>query len=247
MKLGLGIGLGIGSAAASGGAPAFDPATLSLTGWWRASYGVAPWSGTASAGASGSRSLSTFSNDPSVGAAVNGLTPADYNGSTNFLINGSNLSAFIGVTPSAWTAVALINMDALAADGLGYTEATIIADAGGFWSFNVSASGVRCYAFDGGVKTSAYTALSTGAWTMAQVKFASGNLYSGKNAGTWSVGAASGNVSSVSNTMISGRDYGATKFLDGKVLEIMVADSVISDADLASIKSYFNTRYGLSL
>ena len=58
-----------------------DPATLALTGWWRGSYdGSGTWSGTASAGSSGTRSLVELTNKPSSGTAVNGFNPATFDG-----------------------------------------------------------------------------------------------------------------------------------------------------------------------
>ncbi len=65
----------------------WTPANLSLTGFWDASYGGAPWAGTASLGSSGTKSLITTDTNiprthtaPAVGSAVNGFTPASFDG-----------------------------------------------------------------------------------------------------------------------------------------------------------------------
>jgi hypothetical protein len=84
---------------ASGGA-VFDPATLSLTGWWRAAYAGSPWAPTASAGTSGTanRDLGVDSGaaTPSVGTALNGLDTADFDGSTQSMADGdSTLDTYV--------------------------------------------------------------------------------------------------------------------------------------------------------
>ncbi len=65
----------------------FTPADLNLTGFWDASYAGAPWAGTASLGSSGSKSLITTDTNiprthtaPTAGTAVNGYTPASFDG-----------------------------------------------------------------------------------------------------------------------------------------------------------------------
>lgn len=92
--------------------PAFNPAALSLTGWWRPNYSGSPWTRVASAGTSGdsNKDLITVGTAPSNGAALNGYTPPDFNGSTQAL---STSGAFAeSVLPiSGWEAVILFHAD----------------------------------------------------------------------------------------------------------------------------------------
>src|SRR6267142_3229718 len=71
-------------------APAFTPADLSLSAWFRASYtSPPPWVGRASAGTSAAKNLTTAASsvtDPSAGTAVNGLTPAHFDGTDVLLL-----------------------------------------------------------------------------------------------------------------------------------------------------------------
>src|SRR5262245_12826966 len=66
----------------------FDPTTLDFDLYVRASFSGAPWAGTASAGSSGGRDFTSAGADPSVGASQNGFSPAEGNGTTQYLETG---------------------------------------------------------------------------------------------------------------------------------------------------------------
>lgn len=219
----------------------FDPATLTLTGWWRASYGGSPWTPTASAGGSGAAgNLAQVTTPPGVGAAVNGLTPADFDGTNDFLANAG--TAFVGA--AAGTCIAVVWIDTYGADGAGYDEEQIFCDNGGFFGLSVGSAGVHgwIYPDNAGYASKAAT---TGAWHIVCMRWGAGVT------GLLVDSAAEATVVSGSATtggsLRVGSNYANLSFFDGKILDIMFMATRISDANYANVKTYANARYGLSL
>lgn len=244
------IGYSFGTSGRAGGSSVFDPATLSLTGWWRGDYAGAPWTGTASAGASGSRDLSTLSSDPAVGTALNGYDSADFDGTANQLttsLAGSSL-----LSASAFSFWCLINMDSVPADpgagsrwqGYGLwgdsavTYVQVAFTAAGA-SLGVTSSG----AYDEVTET-----CSTGANHLVQATFDGNNLRIRVDSGSWQSAATTNGpnttVDDLTNTIKIGVQIG---YFDGRVWDLAFADSVISDANFDNIRSYMNSRYGVSV
>lgn len=243
----IGLGLGLGGRAAGAAAAAYDPAVLALTGWWRANYVGSPWTPTASAGSSASNGdFAEATNPPATGSAVNGLTPADFDGSNDVLASATTLPTLVSV--SAGTIIALFNADAVAADegaGAAISNAQLFTNASGHIGMSVSASGLRCALHDGAYREPAANAFSTGAWVMGMMRWNGTVVEQSVNAGT-ATSTAAGNLSG-GNAVKTGANYAGTVFFDGKLLELMTIDSFLSDATLIQIKSYFNAHYGLSL
>lgn len=225
-------------------ASSFDPATLSLTGWWRPNYGGSPWVGSTSAGASGGRTLTEATNAPSIGTAVNGHIPADFDG-TNDILNGIALSNYI--TTGAGTVIVLAFIDSVVAStGLARSDEGVVGQAGvNFIAMGVSSSGLRTSAFDSAHRECGPTACSTGAWHMLMMRWNGSVLEQSVDLGTVASVACTGPSTITANLKIGAN--ASTAFFDGKVLEVITASSYLSDATLANIKSYFNTRYALSL
>jgi hypothetical protein len=252
MSLMLGLGLGLGGRA--GGAATFNPATLSLTGWWRASYSASPWTPTASAGASGTNGdLTEGSNAPAAGAAVNGFTPADFDGTNDILTSAAANASLYSTT--AYTLVQLVYLDSFALvdpgaaspftcpGGLG-NHAGDGGPVGGF--AGSGASGVfRFGHVDAGGWDSAAVSVSTGAWMMVAACFDNSNVMVSLNAGA-QTSKAQGTVVGMAGFGIIGRNYLSAQFADMKVLEVMTSNTNLS-ASLTNIRSYFNSRYGLAL
>ncbi len=226
-------------------AAAFSPATLSLTGWWRASYSGSPWTPTASAGSSGSNgNLSEATNPPSTGSAVNGLTPADFDGTNDLLEGANSLDTFINVNAhSGW---ALLNIDAISTDNADPAENPAIATGVSAAHFVVSlrSSGLAVLHHFG--STAITAAFSTGAWQLVQWKYDGTNYKIRVNSGAWSSGAAS-DLASVAANLRVGQNYDGSKRLDGRMLELALTDTTLSDANFDNVKSYVNSRYALSL
>lgn len=227
-------------------AAVFDPATLSLDGWWRASYSGSPWTPTASAGTSGSNgNIITLGTAPGTGSAVNGLTPADFNGTTQSLQLDTASTTDI-LANASMTMIVLANADAsTAAASDFYDDPGFVMDAGGNAGLVFTSSGVRAGVFAASTGQTTHIAQSTGAWFMAAMRYDGTNVKCRVNS-TDATPVAKGSPTMSANTVF-GRNYAGAKFFDGKVLEIMTAKTALSDADLTNIKSYFNSRYGLSL
>lgn len=249
MRLGLGLSL---SNVRGGGAAAYDPADDAWTLWQRASYGGSPWAGTASAGTSGSRSLTEATNPPAVGTAVNGLTPTDHDGTNDRFFVHAWTDLF---TLGAGTCIVLFNADAAAAETttLGYDEAQLVGstDGSGSWGLSVHTSGgttqrVRAHLRDsGGYKTRVQT-FTLGAWNLACMRWNSTTMTLDLNSLSTS-SIACGAVASMTGNTIFGNSYNGAVFYDGKMAEILCAQTAISDAKLAQVKEYVNARYALAL
>jgi len=232
---------------AAGGA-AFDPATLALTGWWRASYSASPWVGTASAGASGTRDLTEATNPPSVGAAQNGLDPADFDGTNDQMRITLTLDDFVNASAaSAWV---LFLADTAAADapaGQPYNNPAPLSTANsGYFIVGYSDAGVRCATHDGAYRE-VTVAASTGAYHLAQVRIDGALLGVRVDSGSWSTTACGAIADLTSNPIFLGTNVDQTKYFDGRILDVGLIDSVLSDVNFDNIKSYVNSRYALSL
>jgi hypothetical protein len=227
------------------GGASFDPATLSLTGWWRGSYAGSPWTPTASAGGSGGNgNLAEATNPPATGAAVNGFTPADCDGTNDILTAANQLSTY--VTAAAGSIVVLFRADVAAADGLVYDSPGLVGDNLGFL-LGFTDAGVRPGIYDGSSWKELSVACSAAAWHAAQFKWSGGTMYCRVDSGAWS-SVAAGSISSVAQPMLGGgQNVNGGDFFNGQIMEVLTASSALSDADMANVVSYFNARYGLSL
>lgn len=234
----------------SSGGPVFDPATLALTGWWRASYpGSGTWSGTASAGSSVANGLLEVINAPSVGTAVNSLDPASFDG-VNDKLAGAAFSTF--ATDSAYGGWALIKVASIGTDA----AAPSLYDNDNVWSNGAYAGlvlrddgggtvTVTLFHFDGGQKGVAAN-FTTGAWQLVQWKYDGTNIKIRVNGGSWSSTAA-GTLADLSSTFSLSASYDGTAHLDADVLEVGLIDSALSDANFDNVLSYARSRYALAL
>lgn len=241
------IGFSLGIGARAGGLD--YPATLPLTGWWRAFAG-SPWPGTASAGGSASRELSQATNSPDIGTTINGFTTADFEqANTDFLDSpaGTTLDTFFNANAgSAW---ALIRAESTRADQANaFNETTILGDACNFFGLVIASSGVRATLHDGAWKETPYQALATGVWGLAQVRWNGTSLESRVNGGIWQAVAA-GNISNTGSMFQPGRNVnaGAAAFYDGLVAELGIIDQRLSDIEFDNILAYARQRYAQPL
>lgn len=227
----------------------FDPATLSLDGWWRASY-ANPWTPTASAGTSGSNGNLTGTSTAS-GTNVNGLTPVTLNGTTAFeSLATAAVTDLVTTTAATYIVLAKASASTAAATDF-YDDPGLLAPSSGNTSLAFTSSGVRMGTFDTAARQTVSIAQPTGAWFMAAGRIASGNVKcrvssAGSTTDATPV-AIPGSPLTLGSDLYIGKNYAAAKWFAGDVLEIMMSKTALSDADLANIKSYFNSRYGLSL
>lgn len=228
----------------------FDPATLALTGWWRASYAGSPWVPTASAGTSGANgNLTEATNPPATGAAVNGLTSADFDGAASRLGNASTMATLFDADGSL---AVLFYADTATADSGAtnpYTLPQLLGSADDYICLAFGSGGVRFgfYATAYGTWESAAVTAATGAWHLAQAKFDGANYSVRVDSGAWTTTAHAYSPDLGAGPLIMGRNGGGTVFFDGRILEAFTSDAALADADFNSIKSYVNSRYALSL
>lgn len=210
----------------------FTPATLALTGWWRASFGGSPWAGTASAGASGSNSLSEATNPPAVGSAQNGFTPASFDAVDDVLAATGTLATYAGATAIAGWILFSANASA---------NQYIFGDSAGYFELNDSSS--TMVLTPGGV----WRSYTVGAYQLITFRFDGTNAQIGVNEAPGAAGGASTAASSTPMSLAGILRLPLNGYLvNGLVLEIGLANT-ISNANFANIKAYINTRYALSL
>jgi hypothetical protein len=229
----------------------FDPATLSLTGWWRADsttgYVAGTWDGVASAGGSGSRDLTqgTGANQPGTGVAIDGHTAPDFDGTNDFLTNATAISTMLSA--SAWRMWALIYIDAIAInDAISYNNDTVVCDTGLFWAVtlreNAGSPLVYAYQWDGAEKRVSQT-VTTSAWNLIQARYDGTNLRLKVNSSSV-LTAAAGNISTTTGSLIvgAGSAVGAKPF-NGRIADMGLLASAGTDADFDDIRNYCIARY----
>lgn len=244
MRFGIGTSICLGRVATAA-APSFDPATLSLTGWWRTDYAASPWTSTASAGASSGRTASEATNPPSVGAAINGYNPADFDG-TNDKLSTTVLESDL-FTASAGSFAILYYADTTdAANGTPTDDEALFAGAGGYVMATVNNTGARVVLYDTGNKSIQLAGGGAGAWHLLQAKWDGTNLKARLDSGAWT-SLACGNMGDLTSTLNIGCNHNATAFFDGRIAEIITAASTLSDATFDDLVAYMNDRYGRSL
>lgn len=229
----------------------FDPATLALTGWWRGSFSASPWVGNASAGTSATHDLTEATNPPSVGAAVAGYTPADFDGSNDLLENASTCDNFLSNT--AYSGSALVYVDSIATNATPaiYDNDQIVNTQGiAYWGIYLrSGSGglVGIFHYDGSYHT-AEAAFTAAQWNLVQYDYDGATIRIRVNGGTWQTASAGTlHAGFAARTFQIGRNTSSTEFLDGKYLDLMTSQSKFTDDTHDDILSYCRTRYGLAL
>lgn len=237
------------------GAAVYDPAVLSLTGWWRPDYGGSPWAGTASAGASGSRNLAEATNPPSTGAALNGYTPADFDGTNDKLAlsGGLYLDSLLGnATGSFWFAV-LVYFDSVIADAGAINNPIVFGDADNVnVGLSISDGGAEAFMYDTttGYSATSSVSCSTGAYHLLQVWHdgTNLNLLVDQTAATpaaipltWFDTYSSGMAATVGTNTYAGQ------WVDGRIAELLTMASDPGSTVRTDVRSYINARYALSL
>jgi hypothetical protein len=235
-----------------GGGGAFDPATLALTGWWRASYAGSPWTPTASAGTSGANGNLTEATNPPATAvnAINSLDTADFDG-TNDKLTGPNASALFDA--ASWSAWVLFNADTAPADqgaAFRYTNPTFFAEGGSaYLSMGFSSGGIHVAQYQVGVGTHKERVLACGtaAWHLAQARYDGVDLELRLDSGAWSSIASANLELSGSTAVVLGNPGFASAPYDGDIAELAMSDVTLSDGDFDNVVSYVNSRYALAL
>ncbi len=223
--------------------PTFDPTTLSLTGYWK-NFSASPWVGTASAGASGGRTLSAVGgSDPTLVSGAAHFDPTA--GTPQYLRDGTNTMG-VYITSTAYTVSCLIKPNTAGAAGANpYNNPSIFGEVGGNFGVEYSTGGVELFHYSGTYKVVA-TALATGTIVLVDAKYDGVNIKIRVNGGSWTSLAAG--ALSVDNSQVRvGRNF-ASVFLAADILELLVSDTAISDGNLNSYRTgWINPTYGLAL
>lgn len=215
-----------------------DPVTLVLAGFWRGSFSGAPWVGTASAGLSGSHNI-TGGGGAGTGSAVNGFTPATFNGTSNTLIDSTNAPLYLTTTDYTVSGVAYFNA-ALTA-GTVYNMPGIVTESGGNWGVVYDSSGIRVYHASTSVLTIPCT---TGGWRAFDIVFTGGVLKGRIGNGAWVTAsgvAATGSLTTASLRV--GANYANAVFLNASVMELQMSLVAISDPNLNGQYAFRQARY----
>lgn len=230
----------------------FDPTvSLTLIDHWRGNYVVTTWPGTPGPGTSGTQALvADAGQEPDLGAQLNGYVPADFNGSSDIAYDlagfGSGYSSL--TTYFVW---ALVWIDTVTTTDTthAYNNHAIFSDYSGAFSISlVNDAGtkkVQFYHYDGNERIIA-TPVSTGQWTLLQMRYDGTNVRCKVDNGVVQTTAASA-LSVVTASMQVGRSYDFSKFFDGKIMELGLMASKGGDALFDRIREYVNDRYKLSL
>lgn len=235
----------------------FADTGLVLAGLYR-NYGPAgTWSGIASMGTSGAKSLvqATASLQPSVGTTIRGDAPAVFDGSNDELGASANfwsqyLNTSTAINATFWVLVNVASVGADPGAGSRYLAAGILADTGsGALGLTVHTGGVTLLATDGSFKE-ATASFTTGAWQLVQCKMSPTALSVRVNGGAWSTTAWSPNAGQPSletRGVRVGKNYNATT-INGQMRVLAFAkDQQLTDAVLDRIRALYSVRYGISL
>lgn len=225
----------------------FNPAALSLTGWWRAHYNGLPWAPTASAGTSGSNgNFVTAGSDPTNGSTLNGLACANFDGIAHLATNATDITSY--ATTSAATIIVLFQGDAQGAPtGSIYDDCAIIRDSNADFGLTYTTNGVTGMAYSGGY-ISKSVSCPTGAPHLVMMTIDGTNLSMTIDSAA-AVTQACATSTVMTGNLIIGASYnsGTQRFLNGRIWEIMLANTKLTTGNYNDIKSYVNARYGLAL
>lgn len=241
---------GVGTAVCLKGASAatFDPASLPWKVWNRASYSGAPWAGTASAGTSGSASLQDLAAvGVGVGAAVNGLTPATFVAASGDRLYGPANNAVWGA--SAGCIVVLAKAATAGADAANTVgvRGLVSVSASGVFQMGHSTAGLRVSLYDGAYQEVPAIAVGAGSWFLAAARYNGSVVQASLNGSAFASASIAAGLPTLDATATFWGASQAADSFDGDLLEVMAGDFVMTDTDVANIKSYVNTRYGLAL
>lgn len=223
----------------------FDPATLTLTGWWRAGFMVSPWKGIASAGTSLGRDLAEATNPPVAATPINGFAPASFDGMNDQLLSVTAVNAYLSTT--GWEVHGLISADSARpyAAGMPYAFPAILTDntAGDFY-IAFSSAGVIAGHYDGVSFKEIVAACPTGGIHTFQAWFDGTKLNLSVDNGAPAVPVTTGVPIFGVGALRMGLNYAGAAGFDGNIVEIMIAAKVLDDPSRKGIRAYFNKRYG---
>jgi hypothetical protein len=233
------------------GDEAFTPASLALTGWFRATGDATynPWEGVDSAGTSGSNDMSEATNPPAPSGSLAGYPIANFDGTNDRLAGGTLADYF---DQNGYSGAVLFYADTAAADNATnpYSNPNLFGDmsASGYTGLGFSDAGVVFYLYDGTSNKRCAVACATGGWHLAMFGYdsAANEMALAVDSGAPTTTAVT--VDPAFTTQSCGMGDGIlSAAFDGRIAEVIVADFPLTLTDFANIKDYINSRYSLAL
>jgi hypothetical protein len=221
----------------------FDPATLTLTGWWRASFVASPWVGNASAGGSAGRDLTEPTTPPTAGPPIKGLAPAAFDGTNDKIASNIAVSTFLGA--AAWEVHGLFSADAAPARTIGapYLSPALVTDsASGFFYISYSDGGVMAGHFDGAFRE-ILSPCPTGGLHVFQAWFDGTKLNLQIDGGIPATPVVAGAAVFGAGLLKVGANYNGTATFNGRIVEVLTAAQMLGDVARSNVRKYFNQRY----
>lgn len=222
-----------------------DPTTLPLNLYDRASYSGAPWIGTASAGTSGTHNFTSSGFAPSVGGAVNGLTPAQYTIAQGLTDSTPSNQIFTsgGSLASGWF---LVNFNTL--DTGSFID-------GGTWNWDKSGIGgsditlTFNMTYAAGVKSVNVFPLNSLTWYLLQWRATATQLEFRVNNNAWNTSTfAASTLAPGAGGQAFADPTGGGFSSSGKMLEMAIAkDLALTNVQFDDLRTYVNNRYALSV
>ncbi len=226
-------------------AATFDPSVETLTGWWRASYVSPTMPGVASAGTSGANGLAVDADadgTPVAGTLQNGFAPASFVGTaletvaamSTFFAGGTGTAVMCALAPSAAATVGV------------FSDPAFLTDRGSQIALTFSTSGVGAGVFDGTSQKTRTLACSTAAYHLIAMRWDASLLKLRVDTTDATPIATVGVAPTLTGRVVFAKNPGLS-FLNYSLLDAAFYASSVADATLTNWKSYYNSRYGLSL
>jgi hypothetical protein len=224
----------------------WDPTQLTnFARKWSASFAGPPWTDT------GGDTLASIggSADPAVGGAVNGYTPADFDGvddqlagtSTANLVGSGNYGVFALAKPNT--------ADATAAN---------LYDNNAIWQ-HYSGNGGICVRDNGGTPQAvswhhdgigfipAPVTMALGAWQLIAGTYDGTNIRTDVNATAGTPVAVAAGYSSHNVFRVGGSSFSASAYLDGEILEFVSMKAAPTNGERTKMLKYCRQKFGLTL
>ena len=234
----------------------FDPATLSLTGWWRGPYvslATQPWQGTASLGVSGTRVCNdTAPYNPLVGTGANGIASADVSFNTDFGRRFCPETALASLyatrnAHSGWAVFKARTVPSGVPNNGPFFNGSVLSFGAGVFGIGVSTLGVEVYLHDGANIPGIVTSFSTGVWHILRWRYSNPTLEVAVNSGGWQSLTNSTPVDLTGIDIQWGRNVSAAVngAFDGEILDVGISNTALSQTDLDNVRTYARDRYAL--
>lgn len=199
--------------------------------------------GGASRGFGGATSSGMTFTAPALASLVRPTQP-DFNGSSSRIASSYTLSNLISA--SSWSAWVLFYADSAPSDsgpGSRYQNAQFFGDStNAVIAFGFSTAGVHIVCGPAG--TIEVVAPCGPGWHLAQVKYDGTNVKLRVDKGPWYT-AAAGNTSApyMTNTVKFGCSYSDVKFFDGRMADVGITNTTLSDAIFDDLVGYVNQQH----